>query len=141
MLIDVQRIQQIRSLSHELSTKHLRDVNLLFDAVKVPPIESSEWEQDDHWREPTDRITVVQERVQGLQTATLLDLISATEAVFGVRALAVPLNAGQPLSIFASHLATHRDLVGQVAAELMKWGIEMFVATSTSSPTMSGERR
>jgi TIR domain len=40
----------------------------------------------------------------------------------------------QPLLVFASHLADHRALAGQVADELQRWGIELFVAHTSIEP-------
>lgn len=39
------------------------------------------------------------------------------------------------LRLFLSHLATHRDLAGEMQAELLKWGVSAFVAHNDIEPT------
>lgn len=132
--VDIEKLKLVRSISQLLSEFELGDVNLLLHSVDLDDLPWNEW-HDDQW-EPTqsDRMARVLSQIRDLPKAVVQDLATAVESVFEVNIAKQDLETVAPLLLFASHRDTQSGFVGEVANQLQRFGITLFVAHKSIEP-------
>jgi hypothetical protein len=139
--IDVEKIAVLRTLSASIADKELSDVNLLLHEAGVPEISYNSWWGDDRWEPGAgDRTALVLERIRDLTREDVNDLALAVSKLYDEEVSGAPTTPAEPLYLFASHLATQKDLVGAVSDELALWGIRLFVAHDAIEPDAEWQR-
>lgn len=141
MAIDVEKLALLRALGSSLAEKELSDVNLLLHELGLEEITSNAWYGNDRW-DPTlsDRATAVLERIRDLPRPDVSSLRDAVSRIYDEAVDPGSEGPARPLNIFASHLATQKDFVGEVGQELERWGIELFVAHDSIEPDLEWQQ-
>lgn len=135
MAIDVEKLGLLRSLSAALAERELVDVNLLLHEAGFAEIGWGFW-YDDRAGEVTaaDRASAVLDVIRDLPRPAVDELASAVQQLFEVSIEVHQQQDAQPLTVFASHLASQRALVGEVGDQLARWGVNLFVAHDSIEP-------
>lgn len=135
MPIDVDKLRILRSLSVAMAELDLADVNLLMHEAGTTEFGWTQWYGDGRWDvTPSERAVDLVEAMRDLPHDVLRDLQSAAQDLFALPPAIAELRDPQPLTIFASHLAKQRKLVGGVGKALEIWGIKLFVAHDSIEP-------
>ena len=139
MGIDITRLAMLREIVSALAKACLNDVNLILHAANLRPIELSSWEArsgETDKSTTTNRERLISESIRDMSSGEIAELSRAVTSYFTPPSggLVSVADRDRPLCLFASHLSTQRSLVGNVGAELRKYGIVMFVAHSDIEP-------
>jgi TIR domain len=142
MAIDVEKLMLLRELGASLAEKELTDINLLLHELGLTEIAYNPWYGDgDEWEPgPADRALVVIDRIRDLPRAEVDELAIAVSRLYDVDLSTRAKETAVPLVLFASHLSTHRDLVGAVGNALSHLGITLFVAHDSIEPDLEWQQ-
>lgn len=134
MPIDVEKLALLRSISNALAERELVDVNLLLHEAGLNEVNWNAWYNDGY--EPTlaDRASTVLNVIRDEPRAAVDELAVAVRQLFEVSIEVQTPEESKPLSVFASHLASQKALVGEVRTHLDTWGISLFVAHDSIEP-------
>jgi len=137
MPIDVEKLALLRSIANALAERELVDVNLLLHEAGLTEIQWSSWHDDDRYEVTTaDRAKAVLDVIRDVSRAEVDELAVAVRQLFEVSIEVQAQDAVEPLSLFASHLASQKALVGEVGQQLAEWGITLFVAHDSIEPDL-----
>jgi len=139
--IDVEKLALLRALGSSLAEKELSDVNLLLHELGLNELSYSTWYGDDRWEPtPVDRSTAVLERIRDLQRPDVDSLGDAVARLYDETITVTTGGTVGPLFLFASHLSTQKEFVGEVGVELERWGIQLFVAHDSIEPDLEWQQ-
>lgn len=134
MPIDVEKLALLRSISHALAERELVEVNLLLHEAGLNEINWGSWYDDRYDVTTADRASAVLEVIRDLPRMAVDELAIAVRQLFEVSIEVQAQDEVKPLSLFASHLASQKALVGEVGKHLDEWGITLFVAHDSIEP-------
>lgn len=126
------RVGLIRFLRDQLGALPFADADLLTHEFGLGGLDRDAWKLEDtveyltrHLRTGNDGDLTALATHLGHSLADSADRTSPTPS---------SMEAVRPLTLFASHLSLHKVFVGQVAGELEKWGVTLFVAHTDIEP-------
>lgn len=135
MPIDVDKLALLRSIADSLAERELVDVNLLLHEAGLEEVHWNSW-YDDRVQDvtPADRARAVLDVIRDVPRSTVDEIAIAVRQLFQVSIEVKAHEEAKPLFLFASHLASQKALVGEVANHLGEWGITLFVAHDSIEP-------
>lgn len=136
MPIDVEKLALLRSIAGALAERDLADVNLLFHEAGLDEIRWNAWHDEQYDVSAADRARAVLDVIRDSSRTTVDELADAVRQLFEVSIAVQEQVQAKPLTLFASHLASQKALVGEVGTHLARWGINLFVAHDSIEPDL-----
>ena len=139
MTLDLKRVALIRNVAKLSSSLSLGDINLLMRGLGLTEIAYQSWNDDPDGRwfvGVEDRQDFLKSHLDGVSQSKLTTLAEACRQILGSETQNSPLpDPDAPLTLFASHLASEKATVKNVANALRDWGVHMFVAHESIEPS------
>lgn len=125
-LTPAQRITLINESATLLDKRHWAEIDLILEQHSMPVSEFGNWE---------DQRSYVIEMIKRAEDEDLRGLHAYLTGESDHSAPGQSPFSGGKVRVFMSHLAAHRDLVGQAGQRLSYYGIEAFVAHDSIEPS------
>lgn len=131
--MDLQRLALIKNARDASISLPFADVDLIFRHLGYPEaVRYQDWEDTyDYSPSPEDRRSLIGRLLSGLSSQEIAEYSEALRLVFGQgddTTAAEVFREAQPLQLFASHLHEQAGLVRDVAEQLDRSGVGLFVA-------------